>query len=65
MRRQDSPSRIHLHVEAEAPDFLATMTDQERAIMAQHTAYTQKLFDQGKIVMGGAATDGARWAGKI
>ena len=27
--------------------------------MGQHLAYTQKLFDRGKIVLGGAATDGA------
>ena len=41
------------------PDLLATMTDQERAVMGQHQAYTRQLFDQGKIVLGGAATDGA------
>jgi uncharacterized protein YciI len=41
------------------PDFLATMTPEEQAVMAQHMAYTRTLFDQGKIVLGGAATDGA------
>ena len=41
------------------PDFLATMTLDEQAIMGQHMAYTKQLFDQGKIVLGGAATDGA------
>ena len=41
------------------PDFLATMTPEEQAIMGQHMAYTKQLFDQGKIVLGGAATDGA------
>ena len=41
------------------PDFLATMTPEEKDIMAHHQAYTRQLFDQGKIVLGGAATDGA------
>ena len=41
------------------PDFLATMTGEETAVMGQHQAYTQQLFDQGKIVLAGAATDGA------
>jgi len=27
--------------------------------MGQHMAYTRQLFDQGKIILGGAATDGA------
>jgi len=40
-------------------DFLATMTPEEKAVMGLHMAYTRKLFDQGKIVLGGAATDGA------
>jgi uncharacterized protein YciI len=35
------------------------MTPEEKAAMGQHMAYTQQLFDQGKIVMGGAVTDGA------
>jgi uncharacterized protein YciI len=41
------------------PDFLSTMTPGERAAMDRHLAYTKQLFDQGKIVLGGAATDGA------
>ena len=41
------------------PDFLATMTPEEKAVMGQHMAYTRQLFDQGKIILGGAATDGA------
>jgi uncharacterized protein YciI len=41
------------------PDFLATMTPEEKAVMGQHLAYTKQLFDQGKIVLAGAATDGA------
>ena len=27
--------------------------------MGQHLAYTRQLFDQGKIILSGAATDGA------
>jgi hypothetical protein len=41
------------------PDLLATMTPEEKAVMAQHQAYTKQLFDQGKMVLGGAATNGA------
>jgi uncharacterized protein YciI len=41
------------------PDFLATMTPAEKAAMGEHMAYTRRLFDEGKIVLGGAATDGA------
>lgn len=41
------------------PDFLSTMTPEERVVMGEHAAYTGRLFDQGKIVLGGAATDGA------
>jgi len=44
---------------AKRPDFLATMTDEEKTVMGQHMTYTKKLFDQGKIVLGSAATDGA------
>jgi hypothetical protein len=35
------------------------MTPEEKAVMGQHLAYTRQLFDQGRIVLGGAATDGA------
>jgi hypothetical protein len=41
------------------PDFLAIMTPEEKAVMGQHQAYTSQLFDKGKIILGGAATDGA------
>ena len=41
------------------PDFLATRTPEEKTVMGQHMAYTRLLFDQGKIVLGGAATSGA------
>jgi uncharacterized protein YciI len=41
------------------PDFLASMTPEERAVMEQHLAYVRRLFDQGKLLLGGAATDGA------
>lgn len=41
------------------PDFLTSMTPEERAVMEQHFAYVRRLFDQGKLLLGGAATDGA------
>ena len=41
------------------PDFLAMMTSEELSVMQQHLAYVQGLFDQGKLLLGGAATDGA------
>ena len=40
-------------------DFLATMPPGEKAVMGEHAAYTRRLFDEGKIILGGAATDGA------
>jgi uncharacterized protein YciI len=40
-------------------DFLATMTSEERSVMEEHSAYNRRLFLQGKILLGGAATDGA------
>ena len=39
--------------------FLETMTPAEKEAMGEHQAYTRRLFDEGKIVLGGAATDGA------
>jgi uncharacterized protein YciI len=44
---------------ARRPDFLATLTPQEQAAVREHFAYPNRLFHQGKIVLGGAATDGA------
>jgi uncharacterized protein len=40
-------------------NFVATMTAEERAVMGEHFAYNRRLFEQGKILVGGAATDGA------
>ena len=39
-------------------DFISTMTKEERSVMEEHFAYNRQLFDQGKILLGGAATDG-------
>ena len=41
------------------PDFIATMTPEEKTVMGEHLAYARQLFDQGKIILGGAATDGS------
>jgi uncharacterized protein YciI len=38
--------------------FLATMTPEERAVMEEHMIYVKGLFDKGKILFAGAATDG-------
>ena len=43
----------------EREDFVVTMTPGEKAVMEEHAAYNRRLFDRGKILLGGAATDGA------
>ena len=40
-------------------NFVATMTQDEKAVMGAHFAYNDRLFAEGKILLGGAATDGA------
>ncbi|MDD1669144.1 MAG: YciI family protein [Methanomicrobiales archaeon] len=40
-------------------NFIATMTPEEKAVMGEHFAYNRRLFEEGKILFGGAATDGA------
>ena len=40
-------------------NFVATMTPAEKAVMGEHFAYNRKLLEEGKILLGGAATDGA------
>jgi hypothetical protein len=40
-------------------NFVATMTPVEKAGMGEYFAYNRRLFEEGKILMGGAATDGA------
>jgi uncharacterized protein YciI len=41
------------------PDFLTTMTPEEQETMQKHLAYADRLFNEGKIILGGAALDGA------
>ena len=43
------------------PTFAQDMTDEERALMKQHTAYFQQQFDAGKVLLYGPvmAPDGA------
>ncbi len=55
----DQPMYFISTLRPRRPDFLATMTPAEKAAMGEHMAYTKRLFDEGKIVLGGAATDGA------
>ncbi|MGA2934454.1 MAG: hypothetical protein ABSD81_04800 [Methanomicrobiales archaeon] len=40
-------------------DFLVTMTPEKKEVMGEHFAYNRRLFDEGKILLGGAATDGS------
>lgn len=40
-------------------DFIATMTTEEKAIMDRHLAYVDELAVKGKVILGGAATDGS------
>jgi uncharacterized protein YciI len=40
-------------------DFLNTMTLEEKEVMQQHRAYADRLFEEGKIIFGGVATDGS------
>lgn len=40
-------------------NFLATITHEERAVMEEHMIYLRDLYDRGKILFGGAATDGS------
>lgn len=35
------------------------MTDEEKAIMAQHLTYVNQLFTEGRILFSGACLDGA------
>ncbi len=39
------------------PDFVQTMTDQERAIMQQHAGYWRDFMNQGKLVVFGPVLD--------
>jgi uncharacterized protein YciI len=54
----DPPLYFLFTMRPKRPDFLTTMTMNEKTAMEQHFAYTEKLFDQGMIMVGGAATDG-------
>lgn len=40
------------------PDFLTTMTPEEKAVMGEHIEYIRNLSAQGNIAMSGAAIDG-------
>lgn len=39
-------------------NWLQNMTDEEKAIMAEHLAYVDDLFKQGGVLFSGACTDG-------
>ena len=41
------------------PDFATTMTQEERTMMAQHTAYLRELLAHGKLIFAGPVFDPA------
>jgi len=41
------------------PDFYATLTQEERVAMRKHKEYIKHLFEDGKIVMSGEASEDA------
>ena len=46
-----------LHLIAVRPDFVTTMTDEEKAIMGQHVAYWTEKLNQGKVYAFGPVMD--------
>ena len=46
-----------VHLLPSRPDFILTMTDEERAIMVQHIAYWTKILKQGKVYAFGPVMD--------
>ena len=46
-------------IKAPRPTFALDMTDNERGIMARHTAYWQPLIDSGRMVIFGPVLDGS------
>jgi uncharacterized protein YciI len=40
-------------------NFIQTLTEEEKAVMAKHFAYTNQLFSEGNITFDGACLDGA------
>jgi uncharacterized protein YciI len=40
-------------------NFVQTMTDEEKAVFAQHFSYVEGLHTEGKLVISGACLDGA------
>jgi len=55
----DQPMYFISTLRPRRPDFLETMTPAEKAAMGEHMAYTMGLFNEGKIILGGAAMNGA------
>jgi uncharacterized protein YciI len=55
----DPPLTFICTMRPKRPDFLATLSPAEADAMGEHMAYVGRLFDEGKVLIGGAATDGA------
>jgi uncharacterized protein YciI len=41
------------------PTYMFDMTEAERAVMAEHSAYMQQLLEAGTLIITGPCTDGA------
>ncbi len=50
---------VVLHLIAPRPTFVEDMTDEERAVMADHAAYWRRLLDDGVAVVFGPVLDPA------
>jgi uncharacterized protein len=44
---------------AKRENWMATMTPEEKAVMAKHSEYVRKMFSEGKVVLSGPCLDGA------
>jgi uncharacterized protein len=53
----DMPLFFLLRLVGPRPDFMHTMTDDERALMMRHGAYLKGWLDQGKIIVFGPVAD--------
>lgn len=58
MPRMPTPL-FHVRLVAHRPDFVATMTPEERAIMGAHLEFLGRLLADGKLVVAGPVLDPA------
>lgn len=53
-----SPTHFLYLIRPPRPTFLMDASDAEKATMGRHTAYLQKLLDEGKLLLAGPTLDG-------